>query len=396
MLGELGGRNKIAEFFQFILEDADQMGASDIHLELFEKTFYVKFRVTGRLIEYKFPNGDIAFYVLRYMKILANADIAEENLPMDGKHVSVTTSAGTKINLRMSIMPTGFGYSAVIRLLVDNKDFDLRKVIPDEGYYNELTGYLGMKQGMFVVSGPTGSGKSTTLYGSVSTINTPEKKIITLEDPIEIKMEGLTQVQINNEIGYDYSSSLRAILRQDPDVIMIAEIRDTETAHAAMKAAITGHMVLSTIHTRSVKDIPLRFLDLGIDAFSISSALKLLASQRLIRLLCKNCCKPFTPDKVQMQMVKEQFDWVKDEDFKGMFEPIGCQFCQESGYGSRRIIFEHIQLTSPMMKALIDEDLGLYEEIVSKELKGATLADNAMKIALSGETSLAEAMSYLS
>lgn len=394
VVGELTSTNRIAEFFQYILEDAQQMEASDIHIELFDAILTIKFRVDGRLIDHKFPKADVGFYLLRYLKILANADIAQENLPIEGKHVSLSVGGEKTLNLRLSIMPTGFGFSSVIRLLPDTQEFNLQRILRDEVYYKELTEYLKLKQGMFVVSGPTGSGKSTTLYGAISTINTPEKKIITLEDPIEIKVEGLCQIQVNEEIGYDYLTSLRAILRQDPDVIMVSEIRDAPTAQAAMKAAITGHMVLSTIHTRSVKDIPLRFLDLGVDVFSLASALKLLVSQRLVRLLCPHCKEPYAVSKEQRDLVKATHSWVKEVDFKHVYTNKGCAFCHNTGFSGRRIVFEHIRLNNEMIAALNDKSLARYEKEVDKALSGKSLSDNALRLVFKGETSLNEALSY--
>jgi MSHA biogenesis protein MshE len=394
VIGELTSTNRIAEFFQYVLEDAQQMEASDIHIELFDSALTIKFRVDGRLVDHKFPKADVGFYLLRYLKILANADIAQENLPIEGKHVSVNVGGDRVINLRLSIMPTGFGFSSVIRLLPDTQEFNLQRILRDDVYYKELTAYLGLKQGMFVVSGPTGSGKSTTLYGAISTVNTPDRKIITLEDPIEIKVEGLCQVQVNEEIGYDYLTSLRAILRQDPDVIMVSEIRDAPTAQAAMKAAITGHMVLSTIHTRSVKDIPLRFIDLGVDVFSLASALKLLVSQRLVRLLCPHCKEPHPVSKEQKELIKSQHPWVKEADFKNVYANKGCAFCHNTGFSGRRIIFEHIRLNNAMITALNDRSLTQYEKEVDKALAGKSLSDNALRLVFKGETSLAEALSY--
>ncbi|MBM3611302.1 MAG: type II/IV secretion system protein [Alphaproteobacteria bacterium] len=394
VVGEITSTNKIAEFFQYVLEDAQQMDASDIHIELFDKMLTVKFRVDGRLVDHKFPKADVGFYLLRYLKILANADIAQENLPIEGKHVSVMVGGGKVLNLRLSIMPTGFGFSSVIRLLPDTQEFDLKRILQDDIYHKELTEYLKLKQGMFIVSGPTGSGKSTTLYGAVSTINTPDRKIITLEDPIEIKVEGLCQVQVNAEIGYDYLTSLRAILRQDPDVIMVSEIRDASTAQAAMKAAITGHMVLSTIHTRSVKDIPLRFIDLGVDVFSLASALKLLVSQRLVRLLCPHCKEPHAVSKEQKDLIKAQHPWVKEADFKEVYINKGCAFCHQSGFSGRRIVFEHIRLNNAMLTALNERNLALYEKEADRALGDRKLSDNALRLVFKGQTSVDEALSY--
>lgn len=393
-LGSLATSNSVADFFRLIIEDAEQMGASDIHLELFEKTFTIRFRVNGRLGEYKFPDAEIAHYVLRYMKVLTNADIAQEKLPVDGKHVSIKLSNGQSVNLRISIMPTGFGFSAVIRMIVQQGFINLKDTLQDDDYYEELKSYLSLDQGLFIVSGPTGSGKSSTLYGAVSSINDSERKIITLEDPVEVKIEGLSQIQINRDIGYDFSTTLRAVLRQDPDVIMIAEVRDSETAKAAMKAAVTGHMVLTTVHTRSVRDIPLRLLDLGIDPLSIASALKLMASQRLIRVLCDHCKEPHPVNEDQGQIIQKFFPWVKADDLKNFYKAKGCQFCHNTGYQSRRVIIEHLHLTDSMVRHLADENFKAYTDEVDKALIGNTLGDNAFKLAVKGEASLNDALSY--
>ena len=394
-VGAVGIRNDVEALFHLVMQEALQVQASDIHIEDFEGQLTIRFRVDGILREHKIPKTQIGDYLLRYIKILANVDIAEEKRPIDGQHVSV--NVGTRrFNIRLSIIPSAFGYSIVMRLLGEATHLSLRKIISDSSYADEISNYLGLKQGVFIVSGPTGSGKTTTLLSALSEVNRPDKKIITVEDPVESKVAGITQVQINEKIGFTFGAALRSILRQDPDVIMVGEVRDEVTANTAIRAAVTGHMVLATIHTRSVSDIPARLMDLGVDPFSLSMALRLLVSQRLIRVLCESCKEPHTISSEESTFLKKAFPTFKGFDGKNLFKAseAGCEFCHHTGYSGRTIIYELLKTTPEMVIALGEKDFKNYYHLVNKALEGKRLIDSAMRIALKGNTDLDEVLSF--
>lgn len=388
-------RNDVSTLFDLMMQEALQSQATDVHIETFENQLSFRLRVDGILREHKIANTKISQYLLRYIKILANADIAEERRPLDGQHVSLQVGS-KKVNIRLSIIPSAFGTSIVMRILGEASHLSLKKIIKDEAYSDAVLKYLKLKQGVFIVSGPTGSGKTTTLLSALSEINTPEKKIITVEDPVEYKVQGITQIQINKKIDYDFGAALRSILRQDPDVIMVGEIRDEETATAAIRAAVTGHMVLATVHTRSVSEIPTRLMDLGVDAFSMSMALRLLVSQRLVRLLCDNCKVPHIPSKEEADLMKTLFPWMKNEDQGDLYEAsaTGCEFCHHTGYSGRTVIYELLKTDQDMVLALGEKDFKKYYDLVEKSLSGNRLIDRAMRVALSGQTSLEEVLSF--
>ncbi len=394
-VGAAGIKNDVATLFELLMQEALQVQASDIHIETFEEQLTIRFRVDGILRQYKVDHTYISQYLLRYIKILANSDIAEERRPIDGQHMSVNVG-NRKFNIRLSIIPSAFGYSIVMRLLGEASHLSLKKIIKDPAYSTEILNYLNLKQGVFIVSGPTGSGKTTTLLSALSEINTPDRKIITVEDPVEYKVSGITQIQINTKINFGFGEALRSILRQDPDVIMVGEVRDDITANAAIRAAVTGHMVLATIHTRSVSDIPGRLMDLGVDAFSLSMALRLLVSQRLMRILCDNCKVSHALSPDEQSFLKIIFPSLTEQQCSGFYKALesGCDFCHHTGYSGQTIIYELLKTTQEMVLALGEKDFKNYYELVEKALKGKKLLDHALDVALKGQTSINEVLSF--
>ena len=319
----------VVNFVDLILSDAIEQGASDIHLEHFEERISLRYRVDGVLYDANPPDAKMYFAIISRMKILAKMDIAERRLPQDG---GFSIAFGDKIiDVRASSIPTIFGEKVVMRLLDQAKlplefghlgvdDYDL-KIIRKE---------IFRPFGMIYITGPTGSGKSTTLYTILNEIKTPRKNIITIEDPVEYKLDGINQVQVKPLIGLNFANSLRSFLRQDPDILMVGEVRDLETAQMCIRAALTGHLVLSTLHTNDAPTAITRIMDIGIEPFLLVSALRLVIAQRLIRRLCEKCKEETKPD------VR-----YKDMDIKGpVYEARGCEFCRFTGFKGRVGIFE--------------------------------------------------------
>lgn len=323
----------VVKFVDLILGDAIEQGASDIHLEHFESRISLRYRIDGVLYDANAPDAKMYFAIISRMKILAKMDIAERRLPQDG---GFSIAFGDKIiDVRASSIPTIFGEKMVMRLL------DQAKLPLEFGYlgFDEYDLEIIRKEiykpfGMIFLTGPTGSGKSTTLYTILNEIKTPRKNIITIEDPVEYKLDGINQVQVKPLIGLNFSNSLRSFLRQDPDILMVGEVRDLETAQMCIRAALTGHLVLSTLHTNDAPTAVTRIMDIGIEPFLLVSALRLVIAQRLIRRLCEKCKEQVKPD------VR-----FKDLDIKDpVYEAKGCEFCRFTGYKGRVGIFELLHI----------------------------------------------------
>jgi len=318
----------IVRFVDLILMEAIEQGASDIHLEHFEKRVGLRYRIDGVLYDAKPPDVKLYFAVISRMKILAKMDIAERRLPQDGGFAIV--SGERSIDVRASCIPTIFGEKMVLRLLdQSNIPLDFNKLGFDKRDLEILENEIYKPFGMIYATGPTGSGKSTTLYAILNTIKSPKKNIITCEDPVEYKLDGINQVQIKPLIGLNFANSLRSFLRQDPDIMMVGEVRDLETAQMCIRAALTGHLVLSTLHTNDASTAVTRIMDIGIEPFLLVSALRLVIAQRLVRKLC-NCKQEVKPD------IR-----LKDIKFDGpIYGPKGCEKCRFTGYKGRTGIYE--------------------------------------------------------
>jgi type IV pilus assembly protein PilB len=380
------GRNgRIIRLVNQILEQALRNGASDIHLEPFESECKIRLRIDGTLLELPPPSRAQFLPMVSRFKILAKMDIAEKRIPQDG---AIALKNGDKrVDLRVSTVPTVYGERMVMRILDKSAaSHQLTGLGLDERQSKDLTESIHMPHGLMLVTGPTGSGKSTTLYACLNILNEPDTNICTVEDPVEYKFKGMNQVQVKSQVGLTFGSALRAFLRQDPDVIMVGEVRDQETAQICLRAALTGHFVLSTIHTNDSLSAVNRLQDMGIEPFLLASTLRVVEAQRLVRRLCKECKEPYDCDP---ETGKRHGLEVGER----LYRPKGCDHCRGTGYRGRVGIFEVVRITSRMAN-LIQTRTPLTElRRTAREEGMKLLADNAVDKARQGLTSLEEALS---
>lgn len=340
----------VVKLLNFILYQAVRDQASDIHLEPFEDDFKIRYRVDGVLYELKAPPAHLAIALISRVKVMSDLDIAETRIPQDGRiELSV---GGRPIDLRVSTLPTMFGESCVMRVLdrsVVSLDLDNIGLRDDERpVFDEI---LGMPHGIVLVTGPTGSGKTTTLYAALNAANREEVKIITTEDPVEYDLEGIVQVPVNEEIGVTYASVLRTILRQDPDKILVGEIRDEETARTAIEASLTGHVVFSTLHTNDAPSAITRMLDIGVEPYLLTATLELVIAQRLVRRICADCKTWYEPDdKILLELGLEKANVVGKKFAYGS----GCEACNHTGFRGRQAIFEIMRVSDTLKSQVLD------------------------------------------
>ena len=327
----------VVKLVNLMLVDAIKRGASDIHIEPYEKEFRVRYRIDGALYEAMKPPAKLKSAVLSRIKIMSSLDIAERRLPQDGR-IKLKLGKGREMDFRVSVLPTLFGEKACLRLLdKSNLQLDMTKLGFEEDQLKDFQHGIHKPFGMVLVTGPTGSGKTTTLYSALSELNTISDNISTAEDPVEFNLMGINQVQMNEAVGLNFAAALRSFLRQDPDIIMVGEIRDFETAEIAIKAALTGHMVLSTLHTNDAPATISRLLNMGIEPFLITAALNCIVAQRLARKICVECK---APTDVPVQLLK---DMQVPADQIGKFQPMkgkGCEKCSNTGYKGRVAVYE--------------------------------------------------------
>ena len=380
------GRNgRMIRMVNQILEQAIRNGASDIHLEPFEDACKIRLRVDGILQELAPPSRSQFIKIISRFKILGKMDIAEKRVPQDGA-ISLR-SGDRRIDLRVNTVPTVFGEKMVMRLL-DKASIPLHLtgLGLDERQSNDLVESIHMPHGLMLVTGPTGSGKSTTLYSCLNLLNEPKTNICTVEDPVEYKFKGMNQVQVKVGVGLTFATALRAFLRQDPDVIMVGEVRDQETAQICLRAALTGHFVLSTIHTNDALSAVNRLIDMGIEPFLLASTLRVLQAQRLVRRLCKVCREAYTCDPENAHRYNLELGST-------LYRPKGCDACRGSGYRGRVGIFEVIRITTLMSK-LIQSRTPIQEMREAAQAEGMKLLiDSAVDKAREGLTSLESALS---
>jgi type IV pilus assembly protein PilB len=379
------GRNgRIIRMTNQILEQALRSGASDIHLEPFEDGAKIRLRVDGMLNELPPPARALFIPIVSRFKILAKMDIAEKRIPQDG---AIALRSGDKrVDLRVNTVPTVYGEKMVMRILDKGAiPIQLTGLGFDERQSKDLTESIQMPHGLMLVTGPTGSGKSTTLYACLNLLNEPDTNICTVEDPVEYKFKGMNQVMVKTQVGLTFASALRAFLRQDPDVIMVGEVRDQETAQICLKAALTGHFVLSTIHTNDALSAVSRLQDMGVEPFLLASTLRVLEAQRLIRRLCKECKEPYECDP-------ETAKRYSLEPGTTLYRPKGCDTCRGSGYKGRAGVFEVIRITSRMAELIQTRTpvSGLRQAAHEQGMK--LLADSCIDKVKQGLTSLEEAL----
>ncbi|MEO1010894.1 MAG: GspE/PulE family protein [Bacteroidota bacterium] len=375
-----------SDFLEKILWDAKQIGSSDIHFEPYEKRCRIRFRLDGKLIE-QFTI-DLADYptLINKIKIRADLDIAEKRLPQDGR-ISINTG-GTEFDIRVSSLPTLHGEKIVLRILSkDTGALDLEALGFTEKELNNYKEGIRNPNGIVLISGPTGSGKTTTLYATLKHLNDDKTNILTVEDPIEYTLEGINQVQLRENIGLDFASTLRTFLRQDPDIIMVGEIRDVKTANMAIRAALTGHLVLSTIHTNSAWATISRLIDMGVPSFLIASTLNISVAQRLVRKLCD--CKEKVP--IGEHLFPESFRVPKD--LRSHYIARGCNNCHHTGYAGRKAIYEILPITQELMVPIKDNHLEITDYMEQQKI--GTLKQNAVQLIRDGTTSVEEVYSLL-
>jgi type IV pilus assembly protein PilB len=390
ILADLANEVPIVRFVNLVLFHAVQDRASDIHFEPFEDEFKIRYRVDGALYEMAPPPKHLALPVVSRIKVMANLNISERRLPQDGR---ISFNLGDRtIDLRVSTLPTQFGESVVLRVL-DRAAVNLE--IETLGFPKYLYDYvidaINRPNGIFVVTGPTGCGKTTTLYSCLRRVNTIDVKLLTAEDPVEYDIEGIMQVAINEAVGMTFSKSLRSFLRQDPDIIMVGEMRDLETAQIAIQASLTGHLVLSTLHTNDAPGAVTRLVDMGVEPFLISSTLMGVLGQRLVRTICKKCRTPFEPTENQLSLLNLSPHDLGDKVF---YYGRGCSNCNDTGYKGRKGIFE-LLVIGDAVRALINErapTVVLRQKAV--ELGMITLREDGLRSIFDGDTTIEEVVKY--
>lgn len=379
--------NYTEDFILKLLYNAKSVSGSDIHLEPYEENARIRFRIDGKLIEQHIVSKEEYPILVNKIKIKANLDISEKRLPQDGR-ISIK-SKGEEFDIRVSSLPTLYGEKVVMRIL--NKDANALEIEDLGMTKDELRQYREQVQkpnGIILISGPTGSGKTTTLYATLKQLNTNETNILTIEDPIEYTLKGINQVQLKESIGLDFPNALRTFLRQDPDIIMIGEIRDVKTANMAVRAALTGHLVLSTIHTNSAWATINRLVDMGIPSYLLASTINMSLAQRLLRTLCPHCKtqKPADPKDFP-----EHYQIPKN--LKTYYEPVGCPECYYTGYSGRKAIYEIIPITKTLKHKIKNNNLDIEDYCIEHNI--TNLQQNALQLLKDGLTSAKEVYPFL-
>ncbi|QYK13318.1 Flp pilus assembly complex ATPase component TadA [Shewanella rhizosphaerae] len=377
----------VVKLLQSIFEDAVQMRASDIHIEPGDKVLRIRQRIDGQLQENTLQEVNIASALVLRLKLMAGLDISEKRLPQDGRfHMEIK---GHKIDVRMSTMPIYHGESVVMRLLDQSAGL---LTLDETGMPAEMLARVRRQikrpHGMLLVTGPTGSGKTTTLYGVLSELNTADRKIITVEDPVEYQLPRINQVQVNHKIGLDFSNVLRTTLRQDPDIIMVGEMRDQETVEIGLRGALTGHFVLSTLHTNDAVTSALRLLDMGAASYLVASALRVIIAQRLVRRVCHKCAQPYDASAADQAWLSS----ISGRDFSQAKFRIGtgCQSCNGSGYRGRIGVFEILELDEKMIDAMRSGNPQAFAQAAYQSPNFTPLAESALNYLAEGMTTMEE------
>lgn len=387
---DLACSTPVVRFVNLVLYQAVNDRASDIHFEPFEKEFKIRYRVDGALYEMNPPPLQLAGPLISRIKVMAGLNIAERRLPQDGRiQVSI---GGRLIDLRVSTLPTQFGESVVLRVLDRSVvSLEIESLGMPEDVYNKFLLDIKKPNGIIIITGPTGSGKTTTLYSGLGRINTIETKILTAEEPVEYDVDGIIQVPVHSSVGNSFAMILRAFLRQDPDVMMIGEIRDLETAQMAVQAALTGHLVFSTLHTNDAAGAVTRLIDMDVEPFLISSTLVAIVGQRLVRTICEDCKTAYTPDDDILEQLKIPRESIGDRQF---YYGSGCETCNETGYKGRRGIYEYLPVSDPIKEMINDKKPTLIIKDKAVELGMRTLREDGLRNVLDGYTTVEEIMKY--
>ncbi|MFA7233547.1 MAG: GspE/PulE family protein [Terrimicrobiaceae bacterium] len=380
----------IIKYVDLILDKAIAARASDIHFEPFETEFKIRYRVDGALYEMDPPPLHLALPVISRVKVMSNLNIAERRLPQDGR--IQRTINGRQVDLRVSTLPTTFGESVVLRVLDRSSvNLDLETLGVPENVYNYILQVLEKPNGIFIVTGPTGSGKTTTLYSCLRKINTIDSKLLTAEDPVEYEIDGIIQVPINEGIGLTFARVLRAFLRQDPDRILVGETRDIETAQIAIQASLTGHLVFTTLHTNDSTGAVTRLVDMGIEPFLISASLECILAQRLIRKICTNCRTAYEPNEHVLASLGLGIHDIGDKNF---FYGKGCESCNNTGYKGRKGIYELLKISDPIREMINERAPGVLLRQKAIELGMTTLREDGLRSIYDGLTTIEEVVKY--
>jgi len=384
-LVELASAAPVVRLVDAVLLEAVTRRASDVHIEAFERDVSIRYRIDGRCYQVAQPPKSLALALASRLKVLANLDVAESRLPQDGR--ILLTVENRQIDLRVSTLPTLYGESIVMRVLDKGTlDKTLTQLGMDAATQQTIEKLIQRPHGLLLVTGPTGAGKTTTLYACLSLLNRPEVKLITTEDPVEYDLKGLVQVAINTKIDLTFATCLRAILRHDPDVIMVGEIRDLETAQTAVQAALTGHLVFSTLHTNDAPGAITRLLDMGVEPFLVTSTVIGVLAQRLMRSLCPQCRAPYEPTAEDLVALQLSPDDVEHH----LMHPVGCEACQGIGFKGRSGVFELLQMSEALQPLIIER--ASVSELRAAARKGGmrTLREDGITKVLAGVTTVEE------
>ena len=376
----------VVRLLQSLFEDAVQVKASDIHIEPEENQLRIRLRVDGELQEQVMKERRVASALVSRLKIMSGLDISEKRLPQDGRfNVRV---ANKSIDVRLSTMPVQYGEAVVMRLLDQSAGILKLQILGMPPALQQRFEYLIQRpHGLILVTGPTGSGKTTTLYAALTLLNQPEKKIITAEDPIEYRLPRVNQVQINPKVGLEFATVLRAALRQDPDIVLVGEMRDHETAEIGLRAAMTGHMVLSTLHTNDAASTVARLLDMGVDRYLVASSLRAVLAQRLVKKICQHCRQPYQADEQEKSWLEVLKPGSSEQNYQ---HGRGCHHCHNTGYQGRVGIYELLEMTAPLIASLRRDDAQQFSELAAVQPGFRGLALHALDLAQQGITSLDE------
>jgi MSHA biogenesis protein MshE len=379
----------VVKLLQTVFEDATQARASDIHIEPQERRLQIRFRIDGVLHLQTEADSKIASAVVLRLKLMSGLDIAEKRMPQDGRfNVKVRNAA---VDVRISTMPTQYGESIVMRLLNQGSGIlGLENIGMPQAMLDKVREVIHRPSGMVLVTGPTGSGKTTTLYAALNELNTPERKIITVEDPVEYRLPGINQVQVNDKIELTFDRVLRSALRQDPDVVLVGEMRDESTVETGLRASMTGHMVFSTLHTNDAVSTPVRLLDMGAPRYMVALSLQLVIAQRLLRVICDSCSENYQP-------LPSEHEWLRSElgdevDRHVYKHGRGCSYCNGTGFVGRTGVYEMLEMTKPVVEAANQDDVRQFMKVAREQIGRDTLRHHAAELAAAGRTTPNEAM----
>ncbi|MGZ8293094.1 MAG: GspE/PulE family protein [Telluria sp.] len=379
----------IVKLLQSVFDDATQVRASDIHIEPQESRLQIRFRIDGVLHLQTEADIKIATPLALRLKLMSDLDISEKRLPQDGRFAIKVKQQ--RIDVRISTMPTQYGESVVMRLLNQGgTTLRLDAIGMPPKLVERFRAIVQRPNGLVLVTGPTGSGKTTTLYSALAELNSVEKKLITVEDPVEYRLPGINQVQVNEKIDLSFARVLRSALRQDPDIVLVGEMRDQETAQIGLRAAMTGHLVLSTLHTNDAASTPLRLMDMGVPRYMVGSSLQAVLAQRLVRVICESCTTPY-------QLTPTEHEWLRAElkdrvDGTHFFHGKGCSHCNGMGYRGRTGVYELLEMTQAVVDAANHHDPAHFLRAAYAEMGGNTLRRHAVALAVQGRTTVSEAM----